>query len=91
MFRTHILKICDFPGGFSLGAHHKRKKDTHQECPFCVGEPNYCKVEYRNLTKGEYLLALRLANKLADLRAANANPYSNALRLSVFDVGTGQK
>ena len=45
----------------------------------------------REFRWGEYLLALRLANKLADLRAANANPYSNALRLSVFDVGTGQK
>ena len=39
MFRTHILKICDFPGGFLFGAHHKHKKDTHQECPFCVGDP----------------------------------------------------
>ena len=40
---------------------------------------------------GEYLLALRLANKLADLRATNANPYSNALRLSTSNVGIGQK
>jgi hypothetical protein len=39
-----------------------------------VGEAEYRKVEYGNFAKGEYLLALRLANKLADLRAANANP-----------------
>ena len=38
------------------------------------GEPNYCKVEYGNFSRAEYLRALRLANKLADLRAANANP-----------------
>ena len=31
---------------------------------------------------GEYLLALRLANKLADLRAANANPHSENRRFS---------
>jgi len=29
-----------------------------------------------NFAYGEYLLALRLASELADLRAANANPYS---------------
>lgn len=29
---------------------------------------------YGNFADGEYLFALRLANKLADLRAANANP-----------------
>ena len=29
---------------------------------------------HTGISRGEYLLALRLANKLADLRAANANP-----------------
>ena len=37
---------------------------------------------YGNFAKGEYLLALRLANKLADLRAANANPYPENRRFS---------
>jgi hypothetical protein len=48
-------------------------------------------LQRRNFAFGEYLLALRLASKLADLRAANTNPYSNALRLSVFDVSTGHQ
>ena len=31
-------------------------------------------IDYGNFIKDEYLLALRLASELADLRAANANP-----------------
>ena len=34
---------------------------------------------------------LRLESELLDLRVGYANPYSNTLRLSVFDVGTGQQ
>ena len=44
-----------------------------------------------NFITDEYTRTLRLASELSDLRVGYANPYSNALRLSVFDVGTGQK
>ena len=36
-------------------------------------------------------ITMCLKSELFDLRVGYANPYSNALRLSVFDVGTGQK
>ncbi len=68
----------------------KRKSRTSVLLLF-FGEANYCKVEYRNFTKGEYLLALRLANKLADLRAANANPYSKHKCFECVRCGYGTK
>ena len=44
-----------------------------------------------NFITDEYTHPLRLESKLSDLRVGYADSYSNALRLSVFDVGTGQK
>jgi len=44
-----------------------------------------------NFITDEYTHTLRLESELSDLRVGYANPYSNAPRLSAFDVGTGQK
>ena len=47
---------------------HRQKK--HHPTRWCKTRS----AAYGNFAFGEYLLALRLASKLADLRAANANP-----------------
>ena len=58
---------------------HQRKKDTHKECPFRVGDPKYKNVEYGNFIKDEYTHTLRLKSKLFDLRVGYANPYSKRI------------
>ena len=65
--------------GFGFVRSTKKETDTLLWCLSLFLVSHAITISnYGNFSKAEYLLALRLANKLADLRAANANPCGSA-------------